>query len=236
MTNYVTYYRVSTARQGQSGLGLEAHEAAVKAFIASRGATEVGRFVEVESGKVAARPQLAAALTLAKAKGATLLIAKLDRLSRNVAFIANLLEAGVEVTAADMPSADRFMFHIMAAVAEHEAKAISQRTKAALQAAKARGKVLGFAQASRGPNAASRAAAVAAEARTAAANAYASRLGPKAYALRTRGHTLQQIATHFVELGVSLPRGGTNWTETNVLLLLRRYDALLADNPQTTAA
>lgn len=140
---FVTYLRVSTERQGQSGLGLEAQRAAVAAHVLGRGEV-VAEFVEVESGKRADRPELARALAEAKRAGAVLLIAKLDRLARNVAFIANLLESGVEVTAADMPEANRFVLHIMAAVAEQEGRAISERTKAALAAAKARGVKLGW--------------------------------------------------------------------------------------------
>ena len=140
---YVSYIRVSTDRQGQSSLGLEAQQAAVDAFVQGKGEI-IANYVEVESGKVTARPELENALAEAKRSGATLLIAKLDRLARNVAFIANLLEAGVEVTAVDMPEANGFMFHIMTAVAEQEVLAISERTKAALAAAKVRGTLLGM--------------------------------------------------------------------------------------------
>ena len=140
---FVTYLRVSTDRQGKSGLGLEAQRAAVLDHVAGKGEI-VAEFVEVESGKRNERPQLARAMAEAKWIGAVLLIAKLDRLARSVSFIANLLESGVEVTAADMPEANRFMLHVMAAVAEHEAQAISDRTRAALAAAKARGVALGW--------------------------------------------------------------------------------------------
>lgn len=136
---YVTYLRVSTDRQGKSGLGLEAQRQAVASHVSGKGEV-VAEFIEIESGKRNDRPQLATALAEAKRTSSMLLIAKLDRLARNVAFIANLLEAGVEVTAADMPEANRFMMHVMAAVAEHEGRAISERTKAALAAAKARGR------------------------------------------------------------------------------------------------
>ncbi len=142
---YVAYYRVSTRRQGDSGLGLEAQKAAIQAFIAGRGAI-VAEFTEVESGKLATRPQLDAALLAAKRAKATLVIAKLDRLARNVAFIAALLEKHVPFVACDMPEANEFMLHVMAAVAQHEARAISERTKAALAAAKRRGVRLGFAR------------------------------------------------------------------------------------------
>jgi DNA invertase Pin-like site-specific DNA recombinase len=139
----VSYLRVSTARQGASGLGLEAQRAAVLNFAAAGGHTIVAELVEVESGKKADRPQLAAALAACRLHRATLVIAKLDRLSRNVAFIANLMEGGVEFVACDMPHANRLTLHLLAAIAEHEREMISQRTKAALAAAKARGVKLG---------------------------------------------------------------------------------------------
>ena len=125
--HYVTYLRVSTDRQGKSGLGLDAQRKAVADHVAGKGEI-AAEYVEIESGKKNDRPQLARALAEAKRIGAVLLIAKLDRLARNVAFIANLLEAGVEIAAADMPEANRFLLHVMAAVAEHEAQAISERT------------------------------------------------------------------------------------------------------------
>ena len=144
MTNakYVAYYRVSTDRQGQSGLGLEAHRTAVDNYL--NGGTLLDTFTEVESGRRNDRPELAKALDLCRRRKATLVIAKLDRLARNVAFIANLMDANVDLVAVDMPQANRLTLHIMAAMAEHEAQAVSQRTKAALQAAKERGRKLGW--------------------------------------------------------------------------------------------
>lgn len=139
----VAYLRVSTARQGASGLGLEAQRAAVQGFAAAGSHTIVAELVEVESGGKADRPQLAAALSVCRLHRATLVIAKLDRLARNVAFIANLMDGGVEFVACDMPHANRLTLHLMAAMAEHEREMISQRTKAALAAAKARGVKLG---------------------------------------------------------------------------------------------
>ena len=139
----VSYLRVSTARQGISGLGLEAQRAAVAGFLNGGDWTLVQEVLEVESGKRNDRPALATALKLCRKYRATLVIAKLDRLARNVAFISNLMESGVEFVAVDMPQANRFVVHILAAVAEQEAEAISKRTKAALAAAKARGTRLG---------------------------------------------------------------------------------------------
>lgn len=135
----VTYLRVSTARQGSSGLGLEAQRASVQAHAAAGGHTIVAEYVEVESGRRDDRPQLAAALAACRLHRATLVIAKLDRLARNVRFIAGIMDGGVDFVACDMPHANRLTLHLMAAMAEHEAAAISERTKAALAAAKARG-------------------------------------------------------------------------------------------------
>ncbi|HWE75517.1 MAG TPA: recombinase family protein [Stellaceae bacterium] len=144
MATWVAYYRVSAPKQGRSGLGLEAQRTAVRDYLRHGDNGLIGEYIEVESGKRAInRPQLAAALAQCKARGATLIIAKLDRLARNVAFIANLMESTVEFVAADNPSANRLMLHVAAAFAEHEAHEISARTKAALSAAKARGVKLG---------------------------------------------------------------------------------------------
>jgi DNA invertase Pin-like site-specific DNA recombinase len=137
MSKFVSYLRVSTARQGASGLGLEAQRATVAAYVAPD--SILREFVEVESGKRADRPQLAAAIAFARMTGARLVIAKLDRLARNVAFVANLMDSGVDFVACDMPEANRLTVHIMAAMAEAEARAISERTKAALAAKRARG-------------------------------------------------------------------------------------------------
>ena len=140
---YIAYYRVSTDRQGRSGLGLEAQCQAVHQHLAANAGELVAEYTEVESGKRSDRPQLAAALSECKLRGATLVIAKLDRLARNVAFIANLMESGVEFVAVDNPDASKLMLHMLAAFAEHEREQISIRTKAALAAAKARGVKLG---------------------------------------------------------------------------------------------
>lgn len=222
---YVTYLRVSTTKQGQSGLGLEAQRAAVMEFL-STGDVILREFVEVESGKRSDRPELAAALVLAKEQRATLLIAKLDRLARNVAFIANLLESGVEVKAADMPSADRFMLHVMSAVAEMEAKAISDRTKAALKASKARGTKLGWSNPHRSDL--PRAQAAAREANKKRADDRAKQLGPVIHEMREAGRTLQEICDRLTLTGAKPARGGSWWPDT-VRAIYQRYQRLEAE-------
>jgi len=142
MCRVVAYYRVSTAEQGRSGLGLEAQRQAVLALCQSRGWEIVAEHTEVESGKLAQRPELTAALHRAKVTGAILIVAKLDRLSRSVAFLSALQDSGAKFIAADMPEANELTVHIMAAVAQAERQAISKRTKEALKAAKAAGRQL----------------------------------------------------------------------------------------------
>jgi DNA invertase Pin-like site-specific DNA recombinase len=146
-TNAIAYYRVSTQKQGQSGLGLEAQQAAVVNYAAANRLTIVspaGEFTEIETGtNKRQRPKLQAAIAAAKAQDAVLLIAKLDRLARNVHFITGLQESGVKFVAVDMPEANELTVQIMAVMAQHEAKMISERTKAALSAAKVRGVKLG---------------------------------------------------------------------------------------------
>jgi len=143
----VSYLRVSTSKQGTSGLGREAQRDAVSRYLAACGGLQIAEFVEVETGKganaLARRPQLREALALAKREGAILVIAKIDRLARNVHFVSGLMETGVPFVATDMPHADRFQLHLFAALAEKEAEQISKRTKEALAAAKARGVRLG---------------------------------------------------------------------------------------------
>lgn len=144
--NFVSYIRVSTARQGVSGLGLDAQQKAISDYLNGGDWKLIGEFVEVESGKNNDRPKLAAALKQCAMTGATLIIAKLDRLARNVAFISKLMDSGVDFVAVDFPQANRLTVHILAAVAEHEGKMISERVKVALAAAKARGAKLGSPQ------------------------------------------------------------------------------------------
>lgn len=140
---FVAYYRVSTDKQGRSGLGLEAQKEAVRSYLDGGKWKLIAEYTEVESGKNNERPKLQEALHRAKVTGATLVIAKLDRLSRNVAFIVNLKESGVKFVCADMPDANELTVHLFAAIAQHERKIISERTKNAMAAAKRKGKVFG---------------------------------------------------------------------------------------------
>ncbi len=145
MKRFIAYVRVSTQRQGESGLGLEAQQAAVRGYVNGHGEL-IAEYLEVETGKRADRPQLLKAIAHARRQKATLVIAKLDRLARNVAFTATLMESGADFVATDNPTATRLTIHILAAVAEEEARQISERTKNALAAYKARGGKLGAAR------------------------------------------------------------------------------------------
>ena len=224
--NFVAYYRVSTAQQGRSGLGLEAQQQVVRTYLDGGCWKLIGEHTEVESGKLRDRPQLKAALEQCRLTGATLVIAKLDRLSRNVAFLAQLMDStDVQFVAVDNPHATRFTLHILAAVAEHEAAQISMRTKLALAAAKARGKVLGGWRPtrrtgeSRMPPGAFQAAATAAT--KAKADERAARVLPIARELRLEGMSLRQIAAELTGRHVATPRGGP-WSATSVRSLLQR--------------
>lgn len=139
----IPYYRVSTKKQGDSGLGLESQQTTVEAYAKQTASTIIGTYTEVESGKRSDRPQLAKALAHARRSKATLVVAKLDRLSRNVAFLSALMESKVPFVACDNPHANKLTLHILVAMAEHEAEMISKRTKDALAAYKARGGLLG---------------------------------------------------------------------------------------------
>lgn len=222
---FVTYLRVSTDRQGKSGLGLEAQRAAVLDHVAGKGQI-AAEYVEIESGKRNERPQLARAMTEAKRIGAVLLIAKLDRLARNVAFIANLLESGVEIAAADMPEANRFLLHVMAAVAEHEAQAISDRTRAALAAAKARGVKLGWSMPERKEE--QRLASRKGAAKNAKnACMHAANLLPIIRQIAAGGASLRQIADELNARGIKTARGGL-WYAATVRNILARANEIEA--------
>lgn len=146
MSNLVPYYRVSSKKQGRSGLGLEAQETAVADYARQHGAKVLCAFTEIESGKRADRPELAKAISRAKRANAVLCIAKLDRLARNVHFVSGLMEANIDFVACDNPHANKLTLHILSAIAEHESEQISRRTRDALAAAKRRGTKLGAAR------------------------------------------------------------------------------------------
>jgi DNA invertase Pin-like site-specific DNA recombinase len=214
---HVAYYRVSTARQGKSGLGLAAQQQAVAEFLNGGDWTMVGEFTEVESGKKADRPQLDKALALCRLHGAKLVIAKLDRLSRNAHFLFGLEKAGVDFVAADMPNANRLTVHIMAVVAEDEAMRISERTKAALKRSKK--KLGGF----RGAMPTARMRKLSAEALQQRAAARAADLRPTIEELRAAGVTkLSHIAAALNERGIPTSRGDGEWSAVQVARVLER--------------
>jgi DNA invertase Pin-like site-specific DNA recombinase len=218
---FVAYYRVSTARQGRSGLGLEAQRRAVTDFLNGGSWELLAEFVEVESGKADDRPQLEQALATCELSGATLVVAKLDRLSRNLAFLAKLQESGARFVAADMPEANELTIHIMAAVAQAERKAISTRTKEALAAAKARGVRLGGNRGNlddlrKGPT---RSAEV--RSRQAAERALKVRRQIEVITLGGNAPSLRQIAAALNERGITAPRGG-KWHAAQVKAVLQR--------------
>lgn len=205
MTAYIAYYRVSTDRQGASGLGLDAQRAAVAGFVGS--GQLVAEFTEIESGRRHTnRPQLLAALAECRKRRAVLLIARLDRLARNVAFISALMENGTDFIACDMPSATRLTIHILAAVAEHEREMISKRTKAALAEAKRRGTKLGNPRIEEAWGAARQAH-------------HARRPAPEVSALmqgwRRQEWTLRRIADELNRLNIRPPRG-RQWYASSV--------------------
>ena len=217
-SKFVSYYRVSTAKQGKSGLGLEAQKAAVETYLKANSGVELASFVEVESGKVNSRPQLEAALLRCRQTRATLLVAKLDRLSRNAAFLLNLRDSGVKFQALDIPEANTLTLGILATLAQHEREIISARTKAALAARKARGLPLGtpgnYVKHLK-PHAA-RAAALGRAALTAAARKRAQEIAPLILEARALGHTsLRAVAGFLNSREVTTPRGKA-WTATAV--------------------
>lgn len=214
-SRFVAYYRVSTQKQGRSGLGLEAQQASVREHLQRVGGAELASFVEVESGRKNDRPKLKAAILRCKQSNATLLVAKLDRLSRNAAFLMNLKGSGVQFEALDIPGANTMTIGVLALVAQHEAEAISSRTKAALAARKARGLPLGT------PRDLSayqkRASLMGNSANRAKAQEHAKDLIAPAIAdARAEGHTsLRQIARYLDGRTIPTPRG-KSWTATAV--------------------
>jgi DNA invertase Pin-like site-specific DNA recombinase len=224
---FVAYYRVSTTAQGMSGLGLEAQKDAATRFLNGGNWEVIAEFVEVETGKgkdaLGKRPQLKAALEACRKTGAKLLIAKLDRLARNVHFITGLMEEAkgsgknaVKFVACDMPDANDLTIHLMAAFAEHEATRISERTKAALAIAKQRGVVLGAAGAS---NLKSNV-----EERQAQADAFADKLRSVIDGFSAQHLTQRQMVTKLNELGIKTARGG-EWSLIQLQRVITRLKA-----------
>jgi DNA invertase Pin-like site-specific DNA recombinase len=207
---FIAYFRVSTDRQGRSGLGLEAQQEAVRQFLVGRPADVIAEHVEIESGGKDDRPKLKEALAECRREKATLLIAKLDRLARSVAFISALMEAKTNFLAVDMPHASRLVLHVMAAFAEHEREMIRERTKAALAAAKARGVRLGV-----------NGVVLAAQNR-AEAIAYAETLRDAVTsAFRSGAHTTREIADYMNAAGIPSRQGG-QWHPANTARLIHR--------------
>src|SRR5439155_11709853 len=222
---FVAYYRVSTERQGHSGLGLDAQRQAVAEYLNGGKRSLLREFVEVESGKLNTRPQLEQALHLCKITGATLVIAKLDRLSRNAAFLLTLRDSGVQFVAADMPDANALTVGIMALIAQHEREAISRRTREALAAAKRRGIRLGNPNGARPLRRARKGNHAALTAIRRKADAHAAQLRPVIDHLRAKGvGTLAGIAAALNTGGMRTPRGAT-WHPSSVRNLLARLAA-----------
>jgi DNA invertase Pin-like site-specific DNA recombinase len=221
MTRFIAYYRVSTQQQGRSGLGLEAQRVAVSRYLGSDSEELFGEFTEVETGKgsnaLDRRPQLRAALEACRKHKATLLIAKLDRLARNVHFVSGLIESGTDFVAADMPNANKVMLQMHAVMSEWERDQISARTKAALAQARARGVALGVAgaknlQAHR-------------QARTLQAQANAARLSGVLKGFSLRGLTQREMVGELNEPQIPAPRGGT-WALRQLQRVFKQIEAL----------
>lgn len=215
---YVAYYRVSTDKQGRSGLGLAAQKAAVKQYLNGGNWDIIGEFTEIESGRKGRRPQLDAALAMVKKNKATLVVAKLDRLYRNPYFVAKLMYEKVPFVCCDNPHIDKFSIHILAAVNEKEAELISERTKAALKAAKARGQILGSPDPSKGARQAG--LVVSKE-----ADQFADNVLPLIRQLRKKGlTTFRELADALNARGVQTARGG-QWHASTV----RNYELRARD-------
>jgi|HubBroStandDraft_6_1064221.scaffolds.fasta_scaffold244841_2 DNA invertase Pin-like site-specific DNA recombinase len=211
----VAYYRVSTRQQARSGLGLLAQQDAVRRYVAANRCKVLAELAEVESGRDSGRPKLAEALWFCRVYDAKLVIARLDRLARSTAMIAGLMKSGVDFVAADMPLANRFTIHILAAVAEYEARLISERTMAAFAAAKARGRKFGNPDPSthRFSDAARKAQvrAIREKAKTRALDYL-----PLLCELRDRGETIHGIALQLTAMGIETPRRRMIWRDRMV--------------------
>lgn len=216
-TKFVVYYRVSTARQGASGLGLDAQRTSVDQYLAVVSGEVVAEFRELESGRKsdAARPELAKALAECKKTGARLLVAKLDRLARNVHFVSGLMQSKVKFVACDLPEANDLTIHIMAAFAEHEAKRIGERTRDALAAAKRRGVALG----KTGPANLKRNL----EERAAAADDFAERLRREVRGMQAEGMSEAEMVRELNAKGIVTARGGL-WQQVQLSRVIVRLE------------
>jgi DNA invertase Pin-like site-specific DNA recombinase len=222
----VSYLRVSTSKQGLSGLGLEAQQSSIQAFALQKKATVLQTFTEIESGKNNDRPELAKAIHLSRVTGATLVIAKLDRLSRNACFLLTLRDSGGKFIAADMPEANELTIGIMALVAQQEREAISKRTKEELQAAKARGIRLGNPNGAAALKRACKGNIAGLKAICAKADRHAQNLKPVIEALWAEGiSSFGLIAKELNERGMLTARGGL-WHKSSVRNLLLRQSKL----------
>ncbi|PLX67813.1 MAG: resolvase [Denitrovibrio sp.] len=228
MQRYVAYYRVSTAKQGQSGLGLEAQKKAVTDHLNGGEWELVAEYTEVESGKNSDRPELKEAIRMCRLTGSKLLVAKFDRLSRNLHFITGLMESKVPFTACDMPEATELTIHIMASMAQYEAKMISQRTKTSLEAAKERGVKLGTHREGAhqfNKDHAVEGSKVSVEVRQAKANEYAKEIYTYIEPLQSEGLSLNAIARKLNTTALKTPRGKQGkWTPTTVKNILKRLE------------
>jgi len=231
---FISYLRVSTAKQGKSGLGLEAQQQAIENYLNGGSWNLLKEYIEIESGKNNDRPKLKEALAACQRTRATLLIAKLDRLSRNVAFIANLMESGVDFIACDFPTANKLTVHILAAMAEYEREMISKRIKDALKAAKIRGVKLGKPE-NLNKEAARIGRVLGTAKRQSNAYEYAQRFHPVISACRAEGMSLNAIARKLSEDKELTPRGLTTWTPTTVKNMMEIEKVLRQSKQDATA-
>lgn len=219
---FVSYVRVSTTKQGTSGLGLEAQQQTIEQYVAQQGGTLLKQFTEVESGARTDRPELTAALNHCKLTDSVLLVAKLDRLSRDLHFVTGLEKTGVTFVVCDFPSVNSFTIHMFAALAQYERELISARTKAALTALKARGTRLGNPE-NLTPEAAAAGRTAGRTAQHHRATEFATTVGPVIEGCRVSGMSLRDTADHLNETGAVTPRGERGrWTACTVRRVLER--------------
>lgn len=218
---YISYVRVSTQKQGLDGYGVDAQRKSITDFLNGGNWELIAEYAEVESGKKSDRPALKKALSHCKRTKSILVISKIDRLSRNVAFLSNLMESGVEFIATDNPHANKLTVQLMAVMAENEREAISKRTKEALAAAKARGVKLGNPKGLK-KEVIEKGRPLALKARQVKANEYADRMKPVIQELLDEGLSLNTIARRMMENKELTPRGGSQWSPTTVKNILKR--------------